>query len=365
MARPTEPLVGFGPSVHQRVRKFTGDAPIRAPRREMPMGARREALAAARKIRLSPLLSRPDLDALERGLELLDELCGPLPPTKTLDQPLWGPAELKELTELLPELNKLVVTRDPLFVHHLAEWRKEKRPHSEMALRLRIGFACGYLPVDPQPKDASTVPWEVRDLQVVEPVAAALPAQLKKLGNLRTLRLAPLAPEVKELQEVKEEWRRTADRDKANITARMAKVKGMLRVRLLAEPLPAALGTDEVRGIHVPGELLAISKLRGLRGVAALGILYALSEEHYRQDERERALFDQKLERAMRRERMADDPARAYALAVTAFAVAPSLVEEKWPKTHTHMLDRFDTSLAAFDGGALLRPAMESLLALR
>ena len=42
--------------------------------------------------------------------------------------------------------------------------------------------------------------------------------------------------------------------------------------------------------------------------------------------------------------------------------MSPALLEEKWPKTHTHMLDRFDTSLSAFDGGAMLRPAMEALL---
>ena len=69
------------------------------------MGARREALEAARKIKLSPLLSRPDLDALERGLDLLDELCGPLGDGP--ERPAIGPAEIKELLELLPELIKL------------------------------------------------------------------------------------------------------------------------------------------------------------------------------------------------------------------------------------------------------------------
>src|SRR5687767_464219 len=102
MARPTEPLTGFGPSVHQRVRRFTGDPPIRGPRREMPMGARRESIEAARKIRLSPLLSRPDLDALERGLDLLDELCGPLKAGSVLERPQIGPAEVKDLMVLLP-----------------------------------------------------------------------------------------------------------------------------------------------------------------------------------------------------------------------------------------------------------------------
>lgn len=338
---------------------------MRGPRREMPMGARRESLEASLKIRLSPLLSRPDLDALERGLDLLDELCGPLKPPSPLDRPLLGPAEVKDLIELLPELNKLHVQREPLWIHHLTNWRLEKRPHSEMAIRLRIAFACGYLPVDPETKEAPGIPWDIRDLQVVESVAGALPPQFKKLGDLKTLRILALQPDMKDLNDLKDAWRRTPDRDKSQVTAQLARIKPALRVHLVPEALPAGVPGTSARSLHLPGELLAVSKLRGLRGCASMGIVYALAEEHYRQDERERTLFDQKLERALRRERMADDPARAYALAVTAFAVTPSMVEEKWPKTHTHMLDRFDTSLTAFDGGALLRPAVEALLLLR
>jgi len=328
----------------------------------MPMGARRESLETARKIRLSPLLSRPDLDALERGLDLLDELCGQLPAPGPLDRPLIGPAEVKDLTELLPELNKLHSQKDPLWIHQLTLWRKEKRSPAEMAIRLRIAFACGYLPVDPSSPEDPGSAWDVRDLQVIEGVATGLPPQFRKLGGIRTLRILPLLPDLKELQDLKEAWRRTPDRDKSQVTGQLARIKGALRVRVLEEAMPNG---DTGRCIQLPGELLAICKLRGLRGSASLGLLYALAEEHYRHDERERSLFDQKLERALRRERLAEDPARAYALAVTAFAVAPALVEEKWPKTHTHMLDRFDTSLSAFDGGALLRPAMEALMQLR
>jgi hypothetical protein len=329
------------------------------------MGARRESLEAARKIRLSPLLSRPDLDALERGLDLLDELCGPLKARGVLDRPLLGPAEVKELTELLPELIKLAQNRDPLWIHHVTAWRLQARSPSEMATRLRMAFSAGYLPLEPD-ETGMGVPWDVRDLQVMEPVLNALPQQFKRLSNVRAVRMMGLAPDLKALQDLKEVWRRTPDAHKNQVTAQMAAVKNALRVRLVAEPAPATLtATAEYRAIHLPGELLAISKLRGLRGAASLGVLYALSEEHYRVDERERGLFDQKLDRALRRERMAEDPARAYALAVTTFAVSPELLEEKWPKTHTHMLDRFDTSLSAFDGGALLRPAMEALLTLR
>lgn len=328
------------------------------------MGARREALEAARKIKLSPLLSRPELDALERGLDLLDELCGPLPPGSVLDRPLVGPAEVKELTELLPELTRLAQSKDALWLHHVTVWRREKRSHADMATRLRVAFAAGYLPLEPE-NVAAGVAWDPRDLQVIEPVFTALPVQFKRLSNVRAVRLLGLTPDVKPLQELKEAWRVTPDAHKHLVTGRMAAVKDALRVRLVDENPPAGVEAQAYRAIHLPGELLAISKLRGLRGAAALGVLYALAQEHYRVDERERALFEQKLERALRRERMAEDAARAYALAVAAFAVSPALLEEKFPKTHTHMLDRFDTSLSAFDGGALLRQAMEALLSLR
>jgi hypothetical protein len=328
------------------------------------MGARRDALAAALKIRLSPLLSRPDLDALERGLDLMDGLCGPRPSPDPEERPLYGPAELRDLTQLLPELTKLASSRNPLHIHHLREWRAERRAHSEMAIRLRVALACGYLPVDPTPGYPGAA-WDIRDLQVLEPVMASLPPQFKRLGSTRTLRVLPLAPELTELQEVKEEWRRSSDRDKPGLAGRLARAKGALRVRLETEPLPAGVPGEAARCLHVPGELLSLCRLRGLRGCLALGLLYALAEEQYLQDERERVLFDQKLERVLKRERMADESARAYALAVTAFAMSPDLLEERWPRTHAHMLDRFDTSLAAFDGGALLRPAVEALLALR
>ncbi len=329
------------------------------------MGARREALEAARKIKLSPLLSRPDLDALERGLDLMDELCGPLKPRSVLDRPLLGPAEVKELTELLPELIKLAQTKEVLWVHHITQWRLQKRSPADMATRLRVSFAAGYLPLDPDEETAAGVAWDPRDLQVIEPVFTALPQQFRRLSNLRAVRLMGLVPDLKPLSELKEAWRRTPDALKHQVTGQLAAVKDALRVRLVPEKAPPNVGVEEYRSVFLPGELLAISKLRGLRGAAALGILYALAQEHYRVDERERSLFDQKLERALRRERMAEDPARAYALAVTAFAVTPTLLEEKWPKTHTHMLDRFDTSLSAYDGGTLLRPAMEALLLLR
>lgn len=324
------------------------------------MGARRDALAAARQIRLSPLLSRPDLDALERGLELMDGLCGPLPQPASDEQPLYGPAELKELNELLPELSKLHTSKDLLFTHYLAQWRIERRPHAEIALRLRIASSCGYIPVD-----GPGAVWDPKDLQILEPVLNALPPQFKRMRNIRTLRVLPLAPEHGELQELKEQWKTSSDRDKPQITGQIAKIKQALRVRVVEEALPEGVPGDIARSMHVPAELLAICRLRGLRGCAALGILYALALEHYHHDERERTLFDQKLDRVMKRERMADESPRAYALAVTAFAVSPALLEEKWPRTHAHMLDRFDTSLAAFDGGTLLRPAMEALLALR
>jgi hypothetical protein len=328
------------------------------------MGARRESLEASRKIKLSPLLSRPDLDALERGLDLLDDLCGPLKPRGLADRPLLGPAEVKELTELLPELIKLAQNKDPLWIHHVTAWRLHNRSPSEMATRLRMAFSAGYLPLEPD-ETGLGVAWDVRDLQVMEPVFNALPQQFKRLANVRAVRMMGLAPDMKALQDLKEVWRRTPDAHKNQVTAQMAAVKNALRVRLAAEPAPPETGIAEYRAIQLPGELLAISKLRGLRGAASLGVLYALSEEHYRADERERSLFDLKLDRVLRRERMAEEPARAYALAVTTFAVSPELLEEKWPKTHTHMLDRFDTSLSAFDGGALLRPAMEALLSLR
>jgi hypothetical protein len=326
------------------------------------MGARREALQAARRLRLSPLLSRPDLDALERGLHLLDELCGSLP--RSPERPLIGPAEIKDLSILLPELNRLMLTKEPLWVQHLCRWRLARKAHSEMAARLRIAFASGYLPVDPLAAEEG-VPWDPRDLQGIETVCQGLPPQFRKLRNIRTIRLLPLAAETHELQALKDLWRRTPDGDKSQVTARLPAVKDALRVRVVEEMLPRGLPEERGRSMHIPGELVAITKLRGLRGAAALGMVYALAQEHYRQDDRERILFDQRLERALRRERMAAEPVRAYALAVTAFAVAPALVEERWPKTHNHMLDRFDTSLSAFDGGALLRPAMEALLALR
>jgi hypothetical protein len=339
---------------------------MRAPRREMPMGARREALEAARRIKLSPLLSRPDLDALERGLDLLDELCGPQKPRSPLDRPQIGPAEVKELTELLPELTKLHGNRDPLLMHFTKAWREEARSHSEMALRLRTAFACGYLPVDPPTKDGPGIAWDVRDLSILEGVLAALPQQLKKLGSIRLVRMLPTLPDSKDLNDLKDAWRATPDALKQNVTGKIAKVKNALRVRLVEETAPAPSdGMTAVKAVHLPGELLAVSKLRGLRGTAALGIIYALAEEHYRVDPREKDLFDQKLDRAIRRERMAEDPARAYALATAAFALAPGLLEEKYPKTHNHMLDRFDTSLASYDGGALMRPAVEALLVLR
>lgn len=338
---------------------------MRGPRREMPMGARREALEVARRIKLSPLLSRPDLDALERGLDLLDELCGEQKRKSVLERPAIGPAEVKELTELLPELTRLHACKDPLLLHYTRAWRAQARSHSEMALRLRTAFAAGYLPVDPEEEDGLDVPWDVRDMSIVEGVLSALPPQLKRLSQIKLLRLLGLEPDSTALNALKETWRQTPDAHKQHVTGKLAAVKNALRVRLVVESAPPGVEPAELQAIHLPGELLAVSKLRGLRGAASLGLLYALAEEHYKADPRERDLFDQKLERALRRERMADEPARAYALAVAAFAVAPRLLEEKYPKTHNHLLDRFDTTLSSYDGGMLMRPAVEALLSFR